>query len=253
MASPEVPGGTPKWVLGGLQGATQAPHMGQSIVRLSKFLAYAGVASRRKADNLITSGKVKVNNLVVLEPFFRVTPHVDVVTVDNTIINYQVRFKYIALYKPVGYLSDLADKQNRKLARALLTDEERLFPVGRLDYQSEGLILFTNDGAFAQRVMHPRYEVEKEYVVKLRGKLDPQDIQTAIAGLFIEGARYAFDSITLVRAEKENAWYRITIHEGKNRLIRKVAETLRHPVVRLRRVRIGQVRLGRMLPGSTGI
>jgi len=224
--------------------------MGQSIVRLSKFLAYAGVASRRKADNLITSGKVKVNNLVVLEPFFRITPHVDVVTVDNTIINYQVRFKYIALHKPVGYLSDLADKQNRKLARALLTDEERLFPVGRLDYQSEGLILFTNDGAFAQRVMHPRYEVEKEYVVKLRGKLDPQDIQTAISGLFIEGERYAFDSITLVRAEKENAWYRITIHEGKNRLIRKVAETLRHPVVRLRRVRIGQVRLGRMLPGE---
>lgn len=224
--------------------------MGQNIVRLSKFLAYAGVASRRKADNIITSGKVKVNNLVVLEPFFRVEPHVDVVTVDNTIINYEVRFKYIALYKPVGYLSDLADKQSRKLARALLADEERLFPVGRLDYQSEGLILFTNDGAFAQRVMHPRYEVEKEYVVKVEGKLDPRDMQSAIAGLLIEGARYAFDSIKLVRAEKESAWYRITIHEGKNRLIRKVAEALCHPVIRLRRVRIGQVRLGRMLPGE---
>lgn len=224
--------------------------MDQNTVRLSKFLAYAGVASRRRADTIITSGMVKVNNSVVLEPFFRVKPHLDVVTVDNETINYEVRPKYIALYKPVGYLSDLADKQNRKLARALLTDEERLFPVGRLDYQSEGLILFTNDGAFAQRVMHPRYEVEKEYVVKLKGKLDPQDVQSAIAGLVIEGARYSFDSVRVIRAEEEDAWYRITIHEGKNRLIRRVAEALGHRVVRLRRVRIGRVRLGRMRPGE---
>ena len=152
----------------------------------------------------------------------------------------------------MGYISDLTDKRNRKLARALLNDEERLFPIGRLDYQSEGLMLFTNDGAFAQRVMHPRYEVEKEYLVKLKGKLDAEDMRNAMEGVLVAGVSYAFDQIRLVRAEKENSWYHITIHEGKNRMIRKVAEALSHPVIRLRRVRIGSVHLGRMLPGETG-
>ncbi len=224
--------------------------MRESPVRLSKFLAYAGVASRRKADDSITSGRVKVNNIKVLEPFTRVIPYKDVVTLDNKKIEYQIKPKYIALFKPVGYLSDLADKQNRKLARTLLNDEERLFPIGRLDYQSEGLMLFTNDGAFAQRVMHPRYEVEKEYLVKLKGKLEPESIRKATEGVFVEGVRYAFDEIKLAREEKENSWYRITLHEGKNRMIRKLAEALSHPVIKLRRVRIGPIHLGRLMPGE---
>ena len=224
--------------------------MDENVIRLSKYLAGAGVASRRKADGIIASGKVKVNNLAVLDPFFRVTPHKDVISISNKVVKYDVHFKYIALYKPVGYLSDLMDKRRRKLARTLLNDGERLFPVGRLDYQSEGLMLFTNDGAFAQRVMHPRYEVEKEYLVQLKGKLDAQDLGNAMGGLIIEGVRYAFDQIRLVRAEKENSWYRVIIHEGKNRMVRKVGEALRHPVIKLRRVRIGPVHLGRMLPGQ---
>lgn len=224
--------------------------MDQDSIRLSKFLARAGVASRRKADYIITSGQVKVNNIDVLDPFFRVAPRKDVITVNGERIKYDISFKYIALYKPMGYLSDLTDKRDRKLARALLNDEERLFPIGRLDYQSEGLMLFTNDGAFAQRVMHPRYEVEKEYLVKLKGKLDADDMRNAMEGVLVAGVSYAFDQIRLVRAEKENSWYHITIHEGKNRMIRKLAEALSHPVIRLRRVRIGSVHLGRMLPGE---
>lgn len=224
--------------------------MDHDSIRLSKFLAHAGVASRRKADDIITSGKVKVNNVYVLDPFFRVNPHKDAITVNNKTITYDISLKYIALHKPAGYLSDLLDKRNRKLARALLDDDERLFPIGRLDYQSEGLMLFTNDGAFAQRVMHPRYEVEKEYLVKLKGKLDPEDIRKAMGGVLIDGVRYAFDQIKLIRVEKETSWYRITIHEGKNRMIRKLAEALLHPVITLRRVRIGPVHLGRLLPGE---
>ena len=159
--------------------------------------------------------------------------------------------KYIALYKPVGYLSDLTDKRDRMLARELITDKERLFPVGRLDYQSEGLMLFTNDGGFALRVMHPRYEVQKEYLAKLKGRLTPEEIHRAVDGVVLEGVHYAFDEMRLVRSEKENSWYRITIHEGKNRMIRKLADALAHPVIKLRRVRIGPVHLGRLLPGES--
>ena len=224
--------------------------MDQDSIRLSKFLAHAGVSSRRKADEIIKSGRVTVNNTVVLEPFLPIAPHKDIVTIDNKVIKYHVSHKYIALYKPAGYLSDLKDNQDRKLARTLLDDKERLYPVGRLDYQSEGLMLFTNDGGFAQRVMHPRYEVEKEYLVKLRGKLDPQELQKLIDGVVVQGERYAFDLIRIMRAEKQNAWYRVIIHEGKNRLIRKAAEALSHPVLKLRRVRIGPVLLGAMRPGE---
>lgn len=224
--------------------------MHQDSIRLSKFLAHAGVSSRRKADEIIKSGRVTVNNLVVLEPFLPVRPDLDVVSVDNKTVKYHVTYKYIALYKPPGYLSDLKDKQNRKLARALLSDKERLYPVGRLDYQSEGLMLFTNDGAFAQRVMHPRYEVEKEYLVKIKGKLDPEELQKLVDGVLLQGDRCALDLIRLMREEKQNGWYRVTIHEGKNRIIRRAMEAISHPVTRLRRIRIGPVLLGTMQPGE---
>jgi 23S rRNA pseudouridine2605 synthase len=225
--------------------------MDQESIRLSKFLALTGVASRRKADEIIKLGRVAVNNTVILEPFVKVIPRKDLITLDNIRITYQQTFKYIALYKPVGYLSDLADPRNRKIARALLNDKERLFPVGRLDYQSEGLMLFTNDGKFADRVMHPRYEVEKEYLVKLKGKLETPKLQSVVEGLYLGGDRYAFDRIKVLRTERQNAWYRVVVHEGKNRQIRKVAEALAHPVIKLRRVRIGTIELGDMKPGES--
>lgn len=225
--------------------------MDQNAVRLSKFLANAGVASRRESDEIIKSGRVAVNSTVVIDPFYRVAPGKDIVTVDNLKIELRMRPRYLALYKPVGYLSDLKDVRNRRLARALLDAKERLFPVGRLDYQSEGLMLFTNDGGFAQRVMHPRYVVEKEYLVKLKGKLDQAELRKVTQGLLIDGDRYAFDRITLACVEGPNAWYRITVHEGKNHMIRKVAEAICHPVSRLRRIRIGPIELGSLRPGES--
>jgi 23S rRNA pseudouridine2605 synthase len=225
--------------------------MDQNAIRLSKFLANAGVASRRESDEIIKSGRVSVNKIAVVDPFHRVRPATDVVTVDNVQIEHHIKLKYWALYKPVGYLSDLKDKRNRRLARTLVDSNERLFPVGRLDYQSEGLMLFTNDGRFAQRVMHPRYETEKEYLVKLKGKLDQAELQKTMQGLLIENVRYVFDLITLACIEREDGWYRITVHEGKNRMIRKVAEALSHPVLRLRRIRIGPVKLGSLKPGES--
>lgn len=219
-------------------------------VRLSVFLARCGVASRRKSDEIIASGTVKVNNTVVVHPYYKINPEKDSVTIGNIKLESSTRYVYIALYKPVGYLSDLADKRNRKLARTLLKEEERLFPVGRLDYSSEGLILFTNDGAFANRVMHPRYEVEKEYLVKLKGRPSTDTLKNVLKGVLVEGEPYRFDVIEPMRAEKVNTWYRVVVHEGKNRMIRKVADAISHPVLSLKRVRIGPVRLGALEPAQ---
>jgi 23S rRNA pseudouridine2605 synthase len=219
-------------------------------VRLSAFLARCGVASRRKSDGIIASGTVKVNNIVVVHPYHKINPEKDSVTIGNLKIALSKGYVYIALYKPAGYLSDLSDKRNRKLARTLLKEEQRLFPVGRLDYSSEGLMLFTNDGAFANRVMHPRYEVEKEYLVKLKGRLATDTLKGVLMGILVDGEPYRFDVIEPVRVEKVNTWYRVVLHEGKNRMIRKVADAISHPVLSLKRVRIGPVRLGALSPGQ---
>jgi 23S rRNA pseudouridine2605 synthase len=217
-------------------------------VRLSVFLARCGVASRRKSDDIIASGTVRVNNTVIVHPYYKIDPEKDSVTIGSLKVESSKRYVYIALYKPVGCLSDLADKRNRKLARTLLKEEERLFPVGRLDYSSEGLILFTNDGAFANRVMHPRYEVEKEYLVKLKGRPTADTLKNVLKGVLVDGEPYRFDLIEPVRVEKVNTWYRVVVHEGKNRMIRKVADAISHPVLSLKRVRIGPVRLGALQP-----
>jgi 23S rRNA pseudouridine2605 synthase len=219
-------------------------------VRLSVFLARCGIASRRKSDHIIASGSVKVNNIKVVDPYYKISPQKDSVTINNKRVEPSKRYVYIALYKPVGYLSDLADKRNRKLARSLLKEEERLFPVGRLDYSSEGLMLFTNDGTFANCVMHPRYEVEKEYLVKVKGRFTADTMKNVIKGLFIEDELYRFDLVEPVRVEKADTWYRVVLHEGKNRMIRKVADAISHPVLTLKRVRIGPIRLGALKPAE---
>jgi 23S rRNA pseudouridine2605 synthase len=219
-------------------------------VRLSKFLAQCGVASRRKADGLIRSGTVSVNNIIVLDPYVQVDPHNDVVTVNNITVLLPRTFVYLALHKPSGYMSDLKDVRGRRLAVSLIDTDARLFPVGRLDLQSEGLMLFTSDGAFANRVMHPRYSVEKEYLVKLKGKLGAAEFAAARDGVTVDAERYRVDTIELTKAEAANSWYRVTVHEGRKHLIRKLCEGLGHPVLRLIRVRIGLVRLGALKRGS---
>jgi 23S rRNA pseudouridine2605 synthase len=222
-----------------------------SHLRLSLFLARCGIASRRGADLIIKSGAVKVNNTKVLDSYFRVDPEKDVITYNDHRVKYSSRHIYLALYKPVGYLADLADSRDRKLARSLLETEERVFPVGRLDYNSEGLMLFTTDGDFANRVTHPRYQVEKEYLVKVKGVLDDRVIQQAVRGVTIDGETLRLDRVDAVSSTRQNGWYRVVVHEGKNRMIRRVADALGHPVLRLKRVRIGPVRLGDLKPGES--
>ena len=138
---------------------------------------------------------------------------------------------------------------HRPIARDLIPSSARLFPVGRLDYNSEGLIFFTDDGDFANRVMHPRYAIDKEYLVKFKGRLTGEDIARAMGGVHVEGERYKVKSISLVRDTEHNGWYRVIVNEGKNRMIRKIGDAIRHPVLKLRRIRIGPVTLRDIAPG----
>ncbi len=222
-----------------------------SVERLSKYLAHSGVASRRKADVIIQSGRIKVNGLTVVDPYHRVTPGVDRITLDGERITEATRQYYVALYKPVGYLSDLSDPRGRPLARELIDNiEASLFPVGRLDYNSEGLMLFTNDGEFANTLMHPRYGVEKEYLVKLSGRLTKEEQKRMVAGVRVEGELLRLKSITPVEETSKNTWYGVTLTEGKNRMIRKMAEAISHPVLKLKRIRIDGILLGHLKPGE---
>jgi pseudouridine synthase len=221
--------------------------------RLSKFIARSGLASRRKAEEFIRSGRVTVNGVIVKDPHQRILPGSDAISLDDERIGAAAAAKkryYVALYKPTGYLSDLADPKGRRLARQLIDLEAHLFPVGRLDYNSEGLMLFTNDGEFANSIMHPRYEVEKEYLVKLSGSLTKEELVRMTTGIPLEGKRYRVRSIVPFRQTPKNAWYRVTVVEGRNRMIRKMADAIRHPVLKLKRVRIDGITLGSMRPGE---
>ena len=218
--------------------------------RLSKFLSNSGVASRRKAEEIIKSGRVFVNNINILEPQYKVNPNDDIVTVDNNVITSVKRHDYIALYKPVGYISDLKDPAGRKLARDLIKTRTNIYPVGRLDYSSEGLIIFTNDGDVANFIMHPKFEVEKEYHVKFKGRLDEDDFLKLKNGLLIDGVPCRIKVIKFLKSSIKNNWYSIIISEGRNRIIRKIGEQIGRQVLKLKRVRIGNIKLGDLEPGQ---
>jgi 23S rRNA pseudouridine2605 synthase len=218
--------------------------------RLSKFLTQCGIASRRKSEEIINDGRVKVNNISILEPYCKILPEIDIVSVDNNIINKNNFNLYIALYKPVKYLSDLNYNDDRDIARSLIKIDAYLFPVGRLDFASEGLMIFTNNVEFANKIMHPKYGIEKEYLVKLKGSLADTDIKNINKGLFIHGSLYRVSRINHYISTLKNNWYRITVNEGKNRMIRKIGDIINHQVLKLKRIRIGNIRLGNMKPGE---
>lgn len=222
-----------------------------SSERLSKVLCQNGIASRRKCDAIISSGRVKVNNKLVDTPYCRVDLSKDRILVDDVEVIRQPLLVYFALYKPIGYISDLSDPQGRRIARELIPSKLRIFPVGRLDYNSEGLIIFTNDGNLANTIMHPRHMIEKEYHVKLSGRLNVDELNMMVQGINISDQSYKVSSISEIRdISSTKNWYCMTLNEGKNRMIRKMAEALNYKVIRLKRVRIANIRLGNLKIGE---
>lgn len=219
--------------------------------RLQKIISAAGVASRRAAENLIITGRVTVNGIVVTELGSKADPARDTISVDGKLLSVPSRKLYILLYKPVGYMTTLDDPEGRPLVTDLLKElGERVYPVGRLDYNTEGLLLLTNDGEWANRLMHPRHEVEKEYHVRVRGKAHRSQLDQLANGVEIDGRTTAPAVVRMVKEGEQNDWFSITIHEGRNRQVRRMCEAVSLSVVRLRRVRYGAVTVGNLKPGE---
>jgi len=214
-------------------------------VRLQKYLAQAGVASRRQSETLIVAGRVRVNGVVVTELGTRVEPERDVVEVDGRPVR-SATTEWVVLHKPVGYLSTRSDPQGRRTLYELLPPQlRRLFYVGRLDRDSEGLILLTNDGDVAHRMMHPRHGIEREYEVDVATPLADDVLQQLLRGVELDDG--------LARAERArrlaSARLALTLREGRKREVRRMLEAAGHRVIRLRRVRYGPIRLGTLPAG----
>ncbi|GFE58876.1 pseudouridine synthase [Geobacter sp. AOG1] len=219
--------------------------------RLQKLLSQAGIASRREAETLIVAGRVTVNGQVVTELGTKADPLTDQITVDGKPVRPVDAKIYLLLYKPVGYLTTLKDPEGRPIVTDLLKDvTSRVYPVGRLDYNTEGLLLLTNDGEWANRLAHPRHEVEKEYLVRVRGKATPDQIKRLAAGVELEDGRTAPAKVFLASESDNNSWLSVTIHEGRNRQVRRMCEAVSLAVVRLKRIRYGFLELGDLQPGE---
>jgi len=216
---------------------------------LQKILARAGLGSRRACEELVRQGRVRVDGQVA-QLGQKADPNHDRITVDGKPVLADRPRTYVALHKPRGVLSDEGDGSGRlPTARDLVSLPGRLYPVGRLDLRSEGLMLLTDDGDLAHRLTHPRYGHEKEYRALVEGEPDEATLENWRRGVFLDGRRTAPAGVTVARREKDATWLWVTLREGRKRQIRRVAAMLGHPVRRLIRVRIGPLRLGDLKPG----
>lgn len=224
------------------------------IERLQKYLAGAGITSRRKCEELILQGQVRVNNSVVTKLGTKVDPQKDIIEVDGRLVKYKEikQYSYILLNKPKGYLTSLSDPFGRPIVLDLLKGvKERVYPVGRLDFNSEGLLILTNDGELAYTLTHPAKEVEKVYIAKVKGIPSSEKLKILSKGVVLENNyRIAPCNIYLLKITKGNAILKIKIREGKKRQIRKMGEYIGHFVLELRRTQLGPISLKGVRPGE---
>lgn len=218
--------------------------------RLQKYMAECGVASRRKCEEIIQEGRVKVNDSVVTNMGFQIDPSIDKVYVDSKLISPEETKVYIALNKPVGYVSTVKDERNRKTVLDIVKVNERIFPIGRLDYNTSGLLLLTNDGDIYNKVIHPRQEIDKTYIAVVKGIPDESDLKKFCNGIDIGGYITSKAKIKILNKQTCNCLVEITIHEGKNRQIRRMCEKICHPVLSLKRSSIGKISLGSLKIGE---
>ncbi len=219
--------------------------------RLQKIIARSGLASRRKAEDMIREGRVSVNSETVRELGFKADIGRDEIRVDGKLICAEETKIYVALNKPRGYVTTLSDPQKRPTVISLLPElGARLFPVGRLDYDSEGLLLMTNDGHFAQQIQHPRFLVSKTYRVKISGRLTGAEFRRLQNGLDLEDGTFVPDAAMIDEINPKSSWLILNISEGRNRVIRRAFEKLGHPVLRLIRTAIADLQLGNLGEGD---
>ncbi|HEY5257122.1 MAG TPA: pseudouridine synthase [Candidatus Baltobacteraceae bacterium] len=217
---------------------------------MNKYLAHAGVASRRAAEALIVAGKVRVDGAIVRE-LATTVPVGGVVEVAGKRVEPPTSFTYVVLNKPVAVMTTMRDPQGRRTVADLLPPAlPRVVPVGRLDYDTAGLLLLTDDGDLAHRLTHPRFGVEKTYRATVRGRLSPEDVKRVLVGVATPEFRAAGARLRVIATRREGTALDLTIHEGRNRQVRVMFESLGHPVVTLTRLRFGPLTLGALAPGA---
>jgi 23S rRNA pseudouridine2605 synthase len=219
------------------------------LERIQKILSRAGIASRRAAEQVMTDGRVTVNGETVRELGTKADVAKDDIRVDGVRIRPPADPVYLLLYKPRGVVTTRHDPEGRATVMGLVPPVAGLFPVGRLDVGSEGLLILTNDGNFAQRVSHPRYEVPRVYQAKVRDVPTHETLARITAGVRVEGERLAADHVRVLEADN-NSWLELTLHEGKNHEVRRLMEAVGHPVSKLKRVAIGPVTIRGLNPGQ---
>jgi len=220
-------------------------------IRLNKFISLCGITSRRKADELIKQGRVTVNGEIVEKLGIKVDPEKDIVELDGKRITYGKNFIYIALYKPKGYIVSLRDPFNRPKIIDLLSDlKERVFPVGRLDYDSEGILLLTNDGELAYRLTHPRYKIERIYRVEVKGVPGPEKLEKLERGIPLYGRRTAPSKVKLIAKKGKRALLEIKLYEGRKRQVKLMFLAIGHPVLKLKRISYGGITIKGLKPGE---
>lgn len=217
--------------------------------RLQKYMASCGIASRRKCEELILSGRVKVNGNVISELGYKVSQD-DKVYLDEKVIFPEINKVYIALNKPTGYVSTVSDERGRKTILDLIDVNERIYPIGRLDYDTSGLILLTNDGDIYNKIIHPREEKVKVYVAEIKGILSQSEIKSFNNGLDIGYYITAPAKIKIIKTHENTSEVEIIIHEGKNRQIRRMCEKINHKVIKLKRISVGKIFLGNLKEGK---
>ncbi|AKV55243.1 ribosomal large subunit pseudouridine synthase B [Bifidobacterium actinocoloniiforme DSM 22766] len=232
--------------------AMKAHEASDEGVRLQKVLAQAGFGSRRKCEQIITEGRVEVDGALVTELGSRVDPDKQQVKVDGSRIHISGKHVTLALNKPRKVLSAMDDPKGRYTLRDIIGDRyERVFHMGRLDYDSEGLILMTDDGELAQHVMHPKYEVEKTYMATVRGKLGGNVCRRLVTqGVLLNDGLIKLDHCAIVDRSRDHTMVKVILHSGKNRIVRRIFDAAGYPVSRLVRTQIGPIRLGDVKPGS---
>ena len=219
-------------------------------MRINKYIANAGIASRRKADELIKAGKVKVNGKVMSQPGYDVADS-DEVLVEGRPVQSTENKVYYAMNKPLGVITSVNDDRGRMTVVDIMSDvEERVFPVGRLDYNTSGLLLLTNDGDFANRIMHPGRRVDKTYRVRVAGNISKIKISVLRAGVRLGKFKTAPARVDVITWNRHSMILEVTIHEGKNRQIRRMFEAVGYPVQELERISIGNMKLGHLKPGQ---
>jgi 23S rRNA pseudouridine2605 synthase len=229
---------------------THSPFLGVAGIRLNKYLAQTGVTSRRHADELIADGSVRINGKLVCKLGTVVHPG-DQVEVDGAEVRPPAERTYLLLHKPVGVVTTMRDPQGRRTVADLVPAGARVSPVGRLDYATSGALLLTDDGELAHSLLHPRFGVEKTYRAAIAGRLSADDVRRLNRGVPLDEFRAAGAQVRVVAARRRGSVVDITLHEGRNRQVRRMFEVLGHPVLTLARTRFGPLRLGELAAGSS--